>query len=267
MARLVKLEPKQCERSILNARVKTHTRQVFEELAARFAIHYAWGIGATGDHAAGRALDLMAYDLLPGPTGGFKYNAQGEVIAGPIRKGWNRKLADYVWAHRARLGLDYEIWDQVGRSVNVGGSLYDPEGDPRAYSGDSHANHVHLSFKANPPAYRPPQSDPLPIPKDDDMPTPADLWNERLNPGPTADAVGEYPPDATYPARDFLIGADAKLRRLERTVAAQYEALLGNVQQEDPRWADLDARVAGLDAKLDQVLAVLGDLTREGDES
>lgn len=266
MPRLVKLEPKQCERSIMNARVKPHSRLVFEELAGLFRIYYAWGIGPTGDHAAGRALDLMSYDLLPGPTGGFKYNAKGEVIAGAIRKGWNRTVADYCWQHRTRLGLDYQIWDQVGRSVNPGGSLYSPDGVPRKYTGESHANHNHLSLKANPPTYRPPQADPLPIPKGDDV-SAKDVWNERLNPGPTADAVGEYPADATYPARDFLIGADAKLRRLERTIAAQYEAVLANVQQEDPRWADLDARMTGLDTKLDQVLAVLGDLTREGDES
>lgn len=100
---------------------------------------------------------------------------------------------------------------------------------------------------------------------EDDMPSPADLWDHKLSPGPTADAIGGYPTEASYPARDLLIGADARLRRLETTVQAQYEAVLTNVQQEDPRWRDQAAHNAAvatmLSALSDQLTAVAALVT------
>lgn len=145
MARLVPLEPTQCEPSIYTSRVRRHTQQVFEELAARFAIYYAWGIGSSGHHAEGRALDLMAY-------------SQGSGIdrPGSIRDGWNRKVSDYVWANRARLGVDYVIYDRLIQSNNPSGYAY---GGWRTYRGESHANHVHISFEDNATDYQPPEEE------------------------------------------------------------------------------------------------------------
>lgn len=216
-------------------KTRTHTRQVFEELASVFEIYFAWGNGPTGDHAAGKALDMMSY-------------ADGTVDRpGQIRPGWNAKVAAYGLKHRERLGIRYiisdqTIWSSSPRSVTG----VDPW-KPKRYSGQSHANHNHWSFLENPPAYRP-LTTPAPpaqtTPKDDAMPTPEDLWKHKLSPGPTADAIGGYPKDASYPAADLLIGVEARVRRLEATVANQYNALLANVQQEDPRWADLSIQLA-----------------------
>lgn len=126
--------------------IRSHTRKVFEEFAEKFAVHFAWGIGATGDHKAGKALDLMAYSRGGGPDD-----------PGPIRQGWNREVATYARRNAKRLGIDYIIWDQVGWSNNPGGSLYTADPDKwRDYDGESHANHVHISFEERPPAYRPP---------------------------------------------------------------------------------------------------------------
>lgn len=185
MARKVTLEPRQCAPSLRTANVRTHTRTVFEELAARFEIYYAWGNGGTGDHKAGKALDLMAYDKLKGSgPSGFAYQADGDVIPGPIRKGWNKTVAEYVWANRVRLGVDYVIYDQVGQSNNPGGSLY---GGWKTYTGLSHANHVHISFEERPPAYRPPTGEPAAPPKEsDDMPTVAEFWNAKVVPNKNA---------------------------------------------------------------------------------
>lgn len=159
MARLVPLEPTQCERSIYTPRVRRHTQMVFEELAARFAIYYAWGIGATGDHAEGRALDVMAY----GQGGGINR-------PGAIRPGFNRTVATYVWEHRHRLGVDYVIYDQLIQSNNPGGYAY---GGWQRYRGESHANHVHISFEANAGDYRPAEGE-------EDMPSAKEVVDELL---------------------------------------------------------------------------------------
>jgi hypothetical protein len=128
-------------------KVRSHTAKVFEEFAARYEIHFAWGIGASGDHKAGKALDLMAYSRGGGPSN-----------PGPIRKGWNREVAHYAWANRKRLGIDYVIYDQLIISNNPEGSAYGGPGGTEwhEYPGESHANHVHISLEENPPAYRPP---------------------------------------------------------------------------------------------------------------
>jgi hypothetical protein len=126
--------------------IRPHTKEVFEEFAARYEIYFAWGIGASGDHEAGKALDLMAYSRGGGPSN-----------PGPIRTGWNKTVAEYAWAHHRRLGIDYVIYDQLIQSNNPDGYAY---GGWHDYTGESHANHVHISFEEKPPAYRPPGPSP-----------------------------------------------------------------------------------------------------------
>lgn len=181
MARKVTLEPRQCAPSLKTANVRTHTRAVFEELAARFAVYYAWGNGGSGDHQAGKAVDLMAYAKVEGSgPSGFAYQADGDIIPGPIRKGWNADVAEYVRRNWKRLGVDYIIYDDRIMSNNPGGYAY---GGPaltewQDYTGTSHDNHVHISLEENPPAYKPPTSTPKPQPEpkpEPELPNPEDL--------------------------------------------------------------------------------------------
>ncbi|MEQ7008457.1 peptidoglycan-binding protein [Actinopolymorpha sp. B17G11] len=157
MARRVKLQTSLGD-------TRNHTKQVFEELAAKYEIHFAWGNGPTGHHAAGRALDVMSYSL-----GGGVNNP------GAIRKGWCKNVALYVWANRERLGVEYVIYDQLIQSINPSGYAY---GKWTAYPGVSHANHVHISFKASPPAYKPPAKAPkLSLPASErHVPFPGASW-------------------------------------------------------------------------------------------
>jgi len=162
MARRVKLETKL-------GNVRRHTSQVAEELFARYEVFFAWGIGATGSHKEGRALDVMAYS-----RGG------GVNRPGPIRKGWNKAVAEYIWANRKRLGVEYVIYDQLIISTNPSGYAYNRW---TRYPGVSHANHVHTTFKMVPVAYKPPVvSKPKPqVPKEDELPTPKDVAEEVFN--------------------------------------------------------------------------------------
>jgi hypothetical protein len=136
-----------CLTSLGNTR--NHTKQVFAELAEEFEIFFAWGNGATGDHAAGKALDMMSYGL-------------GTVARpGAIRPGWNMQVAEYGLKHHARLGIKYiiadgKIWSSSPKSVTG----VDPW-KPKAYNGsDPHRNHNHWSFLENPPAYKAPGPSP-----------------------------------------------------------------------------------------------------------
>lgn len=140
MARLVRLETDL-------GNIRPHTARVFEEFARQFEIHFAWGIGASGDHKAGKALDLMAYSRGGGPSN-----------PGAIRPGWNKTVAEYARKNWKRLGIDYIIYDQLIMSNNPGGYAYGGASltEWQDYTGESHANHVHISFEENPPAYRPP---------------------------------------------------------------------------------------------------------------
>lgn len=93
-----------------------------------------------------------------------------------------------------------------------------------------------------------PAPKPAPKPTEDTMPTADDIWDHRINPGPTADAIGGYTPDAAYPARDLLVGAEARVRRLEDNEAARYEDLLAKINQVEER----------VTAKLDAIATRLG---------
>lgn len=197
MTRRAELHPS-CQASVYASNVRAHTRKVFEELAARYAIHYAWGNGPTGDHAAGRALDLMAYS-----RGDFTLTSHGS-----IRPGWNRTVAEYAWSQRSRLGVAYIIYDQLIISTNPNSSAGAYNRWVR-YSGTSHANHVHLSLVDNPPAYKPP------TPEEDNM-TPQELMNYKVGASRWAVDAGLYETSGKRPedwtVKDHLTNTGAHMR-------------------------------------------------------
>lgn len=198
MTRRAELHPS-CQASVYASNVRAHTRKVFEELAARYEIHYAWGNGPTGDHAAGRALDLMAYS-----RGGFTLTSVGQ-----IRPGWNRTVAEYAWSQRSRLGVAYIIYDQLIISTNPHSSAGAYNRWVR-YGGTSHANHVHLSLVDDPPAYQPPTS------KEDDMPTPQELLSYKIGASRWAVDAGLYETSGKDPSdwtvKDHLTNTGAHMR-------------------------------------------------------
>lgn len=131
----------------------THTIAAAHEVAnaARKAGHqlfFVFGIGPTGDHLAGRAVDWSVYD-------------DGTVSdPGPERPAVGRWLANYLWVNRKRLGIYYMIWSRriiftktsrTGTSPNTWHTYGNRPGQ-----GDPHTNHVHVSFLESPPPYQPP---------------------------------------------------------------------------------------------------------------
>lgn len=213
MGRKVELHPSG-QASIYHSNVRRHSRKVFEEFAECFAVYFAWGNGPTGDHAAGRAIDLMAYG-----RGNFSTKDHGT-----IREGWNAKVAGYAWKHRKRLGIWYIIYDQLIISTNPKSTYY---GEWSHYTGKSHADHVHISLWKDNPTYRPPRREG----KDWlDMASKGDVrklvrevireevgkavWRHRLD-APKGD-LG-YSQD-TYQAQSFLRGGDAQARRNRRII-------------------------------------------------
>ena len=145
--------------------VRTHTRRVAEEITQLFQpIYFVWGIGPTGEHAQGRALDFMNYEL-----GG------GVNSPGPIRLAFGQKIADYLWANRKRLGVWYVIYN--GKIIST---TY-PNSGWRTYTGSNpHRDHVHVSFASNPPAYKPPAT-----------PEPPKEWDELASKKDIKDAYRE----------------------------------------------------------------------------
>ena len=83
-----------------------------------------WGKGSSSEHATGRALDFMV----------TADTSVGDVIA------------DYVWQHRARLGLVHVIWRQRIKSTRVApiGS-WRPMAD-RGSPTENHMDHPHCYF-------------------------------------------------------------------------------------------------------------------------
>lgn len=90
---------------------------------------------------------------------------------------------------------------------------------------------------------------PAPKPTEDDNVAAKDIWEYRINPGPTADDIGGYTKDAAYPARDLLVGAEARVRKLSDDEQARYDDTLAKINQVEQR----------LTAKLDALLEALGD--------
>lgn len=141
--------------------IREDTKKVAYEVvaaarAAGYPLYFVWGIGGTGDHKYGKAIDFMVYD-------------DGTVQhPGPERPAVGDWVADYVWKNRERLGVRYEIWNRRIRSTTG-----TPPNVWLAYHGttDPHTNHVHVSRLADPPKYViPPQPKPEPVSK------PIDGW-------------------------------------------------------------------------------------------
>lgn len=117
-----------------NTRAKC--QEILDALHAARGVQLAtvWGKGG-GEHATGRALDLMVF---------------GDTASGD----W---IADYVWTNRVRLGLGWQIWRQRIRNVNAGS--YGPAGrwnpmENRGSSTNNHMDHPHIYFASD--SYTPP---------------------------------------------------------------------------------------------------------------
>lgn len=93
-------------------------------------IWFMWGMGSSGEHATGNALDLMV-----------RNEAAGDY------------LRNYIWANRARLRLRHVIWEQRITSTVVEPGVIRLMGD-RGNSTENHFDHVHVWFY--PGAYRAP---------------------------------------------------------------------------------------------------------------
>lgn len=141
--------------------VRSHTRRVAHEIADRWTLYFIWGIGSSGEHAEGRALDFMGMEL-----GG------GVSRPGRMRKRVCDEIADYLWNNRRRLGVWYVIWNR--RIISM---TYESQGW-RPYNGSSpHTDHVHVSFY-NGATYAPPDSK---HDQEDELPSPKDVWDERVD--------------------------------------------------------------------------------------
>jgi hypothetical protein len=213
-----------CHTSLGNTR--THTRQVFAELASLFPIYFAWGNGPTGDHAAGKALDVMAY-------------ADGTIAKpGPIRPGFNIAVKNYVHTHRIRLGVRYYIYDHTIVSSSPRTVTGVDPWVPKAYTGESHTNHVHISFLEDPPAYQPPpaphaaQEDPMAgITLAQIEATVRNVVREesRVNITPERQKVSGYAKGA-YDADSLILDTSWRIRGLTKIVQALAAGLGPEVQ-------------------------------------
>jgi len=110
--------------------------------AAGHPLFFVWGIGGSGDHKNGIAIDFMVY-------------GDGTVAhPGGPRLDVGNWVADYLWANRHRLGVRYTIFNRRIRSTTG-----TPPNVWLAYHGtpDPHTNHVHMSrLQSGRPAYQPP---------------------------------------------------------------------------------------------------------------
>ena len=124
----------------LKAKSRSIAAEVWVQTKLGGVICYAmYGYPGSGgvEHGSGYAVDFMVG--YPG------HHDDGQAIR------------DYVWAHRARIGLHWVIWEQHITTVNSGvPRLMADRGDPNA----NHFNHVHafwdngpLSYAAKPPRY------------------------------------------------------------------------------------------------------------------
>lgn len=131
--------------------VRAHVRPVAAEIDSRWNLYWIWGVGDSGDHAAGKALDFMVY------------NSDQSAIRTEV----GNQIAAYFVANRSRLNVAYVIWRQ--RIWNAEDEPPKPwsnwrrmenRGGPTA----NHLDHVHVSFKSS-GTYRPPGPVPTPPPK------------------------------------------------------------------------------------------------------
>lgn len=115
--------------------VRSHVRPVAEEVDAKWDLHWIWGIGGSGDHAAGIALDFMVYN-----------SDQSK-----IRTDVGNAIAAHMVANRKRLNVQYVIWrqriwnadrDKAGAPWSSWRRM-ENRGNPTA----NHMDHVHVSFR------------------------------------------------------------------------------------------------------------------------
>src|SRR5690606_21406669 len=76
--------------------VRDHTVHIAEEITHRWTLYYVWGIGPTGHHAAGRALDFMTFT----------------EDQGALRDRVGYGIAAYCQRNHRRLGVEYVIFRQ-----------------------------------------------------------------------------------------------------------------------------------------------------------
>lgn len=126
--------------------VRPHTLRVAEEIANRWTIHYMWGIGGSGHHAAGRALDIMTLTR----------------DQSALRTRMGNEIAAYLQDNAGRLGILYIIWRQriwnhsfASDRSRTSWSHWRRMAD-RGSPTENHEDHVHVSFDANPRPYRAP---------------------------------------------------------------------------------------------------------------
>jgi hypothetical protein len=116
-------------------KVAPETYSIAREIHAAAAkaghdIWFMWGMGSSGEHATGHALDLMV-----------KNEAAGDFVR------------NYIWANRARLRLRHVIWEQHITSTVVQPGVRRKMAD-RGNSTENHYDHNHVWFY--PGAYRAP---------------------------------------------------------------------------------------------------------------
>jgi peptidoglycan hydrolase-like protein with peptidoglycan-binding domain len=116
------------------AATRARAAEILEAVeAAGHRLHHVWGMGTSSEHATGRALDFMVYTRdEDGHATGIDHRA-GDFIR------------DYVWAHRARLGLIHVIWDQTILSTRTHPGVI-REMDDRGNATDNHKDHPHILF-------------------------------------------------------------------------------------------------------------------------
>lgn len=130
-------------------KVAPETHSIAREIHAAAAkeghdIWFMWGMGSSGEHATGHALDLMV-----------KNEAAGDFVR------------NYIWANRARLRLRHVIWEQHITSTVVQPGVRRLMGD-RGNSTENHFDHNHVWFYPGPyqaPSLVKPVVKPKPKPK------------------------------------------------------------------------------------------------------
>lgn len=116
-------------------KVAPETYSIAREIHAAAAkaghdIWFMWGIGSSGEHATGHALDLMV-----------RNEAAGDFVR------------NYIWANRKRLRLRHVIWEQHITSTVVQPGVRRLMAD-RGNSTENHYDHNHVWFY--PGAYQAP---------------------------------------------------------------------------------------------------------------
>lgn len=120
---------------------KSKAKEIFDAAqAAGHDVRYMWGYdGNAGntEHHSGRALDFMVYDKAAGD--------------------WIR---NYIWKHRARLGLQHVIWYQKITSTVTQPGVVRKMAD-RGSVTENHKDHVHVLFFTG--TYKKPDADKAPV--------------------------------------------------------------------------------------------------------